>query len=213
MTAIFWTVAGLLACAIGYALSAPVQKSSQSPTQKAAALSIAALVPLLSLGVYLSLGNPQQPDAPLAPRLTGVLEDLPPGAVMAKLEQRLRAAPNDATGWLLMARLRMTIEDYPKAADAWQRLLDIESDNVEAMVGLAQALIEQDGGVVSPVAVGLLDMALARAPENFAARFWRAEAHDQLGEVEEARILWRQIRQGLPDNLPLAKMLDRRLSP
>ena len=91
MTAIFWTAAGFLACAIGYALSAPVQKSSRGPTQKAAALSIAALVPLLSLGVYLSLGNPQQPDAPLAPRLEGALAELPPGAVMAKLEQRLRS--------------------------------------------------------------------------------------------------------------------------
>ena len=86
--------------------------------------------------VYLLIGNPDSADAPLAPRLEGALEDLPPGAVMAKLEQRLRDAPNDATGWLLMARLRMTIEDYPKAADSWQRLLALESDNSEAMVCL-----------------------------------------------------------------------------
>ena len=173
---------------------------------------VLAIVPLLSLGIYLTIGNPQSPDAPLAPRLSGSLEDLPPGAVMAKLEQRLRAAPDDATGWLLMARLRMTVEDYAKAADAWQRLLDIERDNVEAMVGLAQALIEQDGGVVSAAAVNLLDTALARAPDNFAARFWRAEAHDQLGEAEQAKNLWRQMRGGLPDNMPLARMLDRRLA-
>ena len=162
--------------------------------------------------VYLVIGNPDSADAPLAPRLEGALEDLPPGAVMAKLEQRLRDAPNDATGWLLMARLRMTIEDYPKAADSWQRLLALESDNSEAMVGLAQALIEQDGGVVSEAAVDLLDTALALEPENFAARFWRAEAHDQLGEAAQARTLWRQMREKLPDNMPLAKMLDRRLA-
>jgi cytochrome c-type biogenesis protein CcmH len=131
---------------------------------------------------------------------------------MAKLEQRLRAAPDDATGWLLMARLRMTVEDYAKAADAWQRLLDIERDNGEAMVGLAQALIEQDGGIVSAAAVGLLDTALAQEPDNFAARFWRAEAHDQLGERAEAKKLWRQLRAELPDNMPLAHMLDRRLA-
>jgi cytochrome c-type biogenesis protein CcmH len=197
-----------LACAIGYALSAPLHASPQKRT----ALTLLAAVPLVSLGIYLSLGNPQSPDAPLAPRLAGSLEELPPGAVMAKLEQRLRAAPDDATGWLLMARLRMTIEDYAKAADAWQRVLDIERDNGEAMVGLAQALIEQDGGIVSAAAVGLLDAALAREPENFAARFWRAEAHDQLGETAKAKILWRQMRVGLPDNMPLALMLDKRLA-
>jgi cytochrome c-type biogenesis protein CcmH len=175
-------------------------------------MAVLAVVPLLSLGIYLSIGNPQTPDAPLGPRLWGSLEDLPPGAVMAKLEQRLRAAPDDATGWLLMARLRMTVEDYAKAADAWQRLLDIERDNGEAMVGLAQALIEQDGGIVSAAAVGLLDTALAQEPDNFAARFWRAEAHDQLGERAEAKKLWRQLRAELPDNMPLAHMLDRRLA-
>lgn len=170
-----------------------------------------AFVPLFALLVYLTIGNPDSADAPLAPRLEGALEKLPPGAVMAKLEQRLRDAPNDATGWLLMARLRMTIEDYPKAADSWQRVLALDSDNGEAMVGLAQALIEQDGGVVSAAAVDLLDAALVLEPENFAAQFWRAEAHEQLGESEAARTLWRQMREKLPDNMPLVKMLDRRL--
>jgi len=197
-----------MACAIGYVLSAPLQAAPQ----KRAAVVVLAIVPLLSLGIYLNIGNPQTPDAPLAPRLSGALEDLPPGAVMAKLEQRLRAAPDDATGWLLMARLRMTVEDYAKAADAWQRLLNIERDNVEAMVGLAQALIEQDAGIVSPAAVDLLDMALAREPDNFAARFWRAEAHAQLGEAEKAKYLWQQMRAGLPDNMPLARVLDSRLA-
>lgn len=208
VAALFWVLAGLAACATGYALFAPMQATPQKRT----ALVILAAVPMVSLALYLAIGNPQQADAPLAPRLDGALEDLPPGAVLAKLEQRLRAAPKDPTGWLLMARLRMTIEDYTKAADAWQRLLALEPQNSEAMVGLAQALIEQDGGVVSPAAVALLDNALALTPDNFAARFWRAEAHDQLGETAQARTLWRQMREGLPDTLPLARMLDRRLA-
>jgi cytochrome c-type biogenesis protein CcmH len=202
-------LAALAAGAVGYGVSKPLHASHH----KRAALAVLAFAPLFSLLVYLSIGNPDSPDAPLAPRLDGTLEELPPGAVIAKLEQRLRDAPDDTTGWLLMARLRMTIEDYPKAADSWQRLLALDGDNSEAMVGLAQALIEQDGGVVSAAAVDLLDRALALEPENFAARFWRAEAHDQLGETKQARALWRRMRDKLPDNMPLAKMLDRRLAP
>ena len=160
-------LAALAACAVGYGVSRPLH----ARRDKKAALATLAFMPLFSLMVYLAIGNPDSADAPLELRLEGALEDLPPGAVMAKLEQRLSDAPNDATGWLLMARLRMTIEDYPKAADSWQRLLALESDNSEAMVGLAQALIEQDGGVVSEAAVDLLDTALASEPENFAARF------------------------------------------
>ena len=197
-----------MACAVGYGVSRPLHASGQ----KKAALVTLAFVPLFALLVYLTIGNPDSADAPLAPRLEGALDELPPGAVMAKLEQRLRDAPDDTTGWLLMARLRMTLEDYPKAADSWQRVLALDSDNSEAMVGLAQALIEQDGGVVNEAAVDLLDTVLALEPENFAARFWRAEAHDQSGDAEAARALWRQMRENLPDNMPLAKMLDRRLS-
>lgn len=208
MTGIFWVLVALAACAVGYGVSKPLHTSQH----KKAALATLAFVPLFSLLVYVGIGNPNSADAPLAPRLEGALDALPPGAVMAKLEQRLRDAPDDATGWLLMARLRMTVEDYPKAADSWQRLLALDDDNSEAMVGLAQALIEQDGGVVSETAVNLLDGALALEPQNFAARFWRAEAHDQLGETAQARMLWRQMRENLPDNMPLTKMLDQRLA-
>ena len=197
----------MVAASVGYLLSRPLHAT----LHKCAALTVLALVPLLSLGIYLAIGNPQTADAPLAPRLEGALEDLPPAAILARLEQRLRQAPDDATGWVLMARLRMTIEDFAKAADAWQRLLQLEPNNDEAMVGLAQALIEQDGGVVSADAVDLLDMALVQQPNNFAALFWRAEAHAQTGETDRARRLWQKLRRDLPDNMPLARMLDQRL--
>ena len=112
----------MVAASVGYLLSRPLHAT----LHKRAALTVLALVPLLSLGIYLAIGNPQTADASLAPRLEGALEDLPPAAILARLEQRLRQAPDDATGWVLMARLRMTIEDYAKAADAWQRLLQLE---------------------------------------------------------------------------------------
>ena len=147
----------LAACAVGYLVSRPLHARQD---KKAALATPAFYAAFFAYGLSV-IGNPDSADAPLEPRLEGALEDLPPGAVMAKLEQRLRDAPNDVTGWLLMARLRMTIEDYPKAADGWQRLLALESDNSEAMVGLAQALIEQDSGVISEAAVDLLDTALA----------------------------------------------------
>ena len=105
----------------------------------------------------------------------------------------------------------MTTGNHPKAADSWQRLLDLRTQDVEAQVGLAAALIEQDGGVVSEAAVDLLDRALAQEPDNLAALFWRAEAWSQQDRADEARGLWQRLRESLSDDAPLAKMLDRRL--
>ncbi len=207
MAAFFWVLAALLASAIGYWLAAPLLRDRQ----KSVAMAVLAFVPLATLGVYLLIGAPDEPDRPLAPRMQGELEDLPPAAILARLEMQLRDTPNDPKGWRLMARLRMTVGDFPKAADAWQRLLELTPQDVEARVGLAQALIEQDDGVVSAAAVRLLDEALQIAPDNGSALFWRAEAHDQLGEIAAAKTLWRQLRQKLPDGVPLARALDKRI--
>lgn len=208
MTALFWAISGVVAAALGYWLAAPLLRDSNKRT----ALGVLGTVPLLTLGVYLYLGNPGLPDAPLAPRLAGSLEDLPPAAVLARLENELRARPDDSEGWRLLARLHTTTGNHPKAADSWQRLLELRGQDVEAQTGLAAALIEQDGGVVSDAAVDLLDRALAQEPENLAALFWRAEAWAQQERPDEARALWQRLRSGLSDDAPLAKMLDKRLN-
>lgn len=207
MTALFWAISGVAAAALGYWLSAPLLREAD----KRAAFSVLGIVPLLALGIYLYLGNPAMPDAPLAPRLAGNLAELPPAAILARLENELRARPDDAEGWRLLARLHVTTDNHPKAADSWQRLLDLRTQDVEAQVGLAAALIEQDGGVVSEAAVDLLDRALAQEPDNLAALFWRAEAWSQQDRADKARGLWQRLRARLSDEAPLAKMLDNRL--
>lgn len=171
--------------------------------------------PLLAVLFYLALGRPDLPDAPLAARLAGPVENLPPDAVLARLEAELRARPNDAQGWRLLARLRQGVGDHAKAADAWQRLIALGEDDTqvdtEALTGLAVALIEQDGGVVSPAAFELLERVLAVAPENLQAGFWYAIALRQQGAKEEARTAFIALRAGLPDGLPLAAMLEREI--
>ena len=208
MQLIFWSICGLAACAVAYWLAAPLL----SDKQKNAALSVMAGVPLLALGVYLYLGNPTLPDAPLEARLDGPLEELPPAAILARLENQLRSRPDDAQGWRLLARLRVTLKQTDQAADAWQRLLDLAPRDVEAQTGLAAALIEREGGVVSQQAVALLDAALAQDSDNIQAQFWRAEAWVQQGRTDEAKKLWVRLRTALPAEAPLSKMLDRRLA-
>lgn len=207
MSFLFWLICGLAACGLAYWLARPLSDKRW----QAAFFTLVAGVPLLALGLYLYLGNPQMPDAPLAPRLSGNLEELPPAAILARLENELRQRPNDAEGWRLLARLRVTLQQNTKAADAWQRVLDLAPGDIEAASGLAVALIEQEDGVINQTAVELLDAVLAQDANNVQAQFWRAEAWAQQGRDDRARALWRRLRDKLPDNVPLAQMLDRRL--
>jgi cytochrome c-type biogenesis protein CcmH len=167
--------------------------------------------PLLVVLFYLALGRPDMPDAPLAARLAGPVENLPPDAVRARLEAELRARPNDAQGWRLLARLRQGVGDHAKAADAWQGLIALGETDAEALTGLAVALIEQDGGVVSSAAFELLERVRASEPENLQAGFWYAIALRQQGAIEEARAAFVALRAAIPDGVPLAAMLEREI--
>ena len=208
---LFWSTAAVLAMGTVWYLVAPLRAAGSR--QLASGLLVG--FPLLAVLSYLAVGRPDLPDAPLAARLAGPVENLPPDAVLARLEAELRARPNDAQGWRLLARLRQGVGDHAKAADAWQRLIALGEDNTqvdtEALTGLAVALIEQDGGVVSPAAFELLERVLAVAPENLQAGFWYAIALRQQGAKEEARTAFIALRAGLPDGLPLAAMLEREI--
>jgi cytochrome c-type biogenesis protein CcmH/NrfG len=103
------------------------------------------------------------------------------------------------------------VGDHAKAADAWQRLIALGETDAEALTGLAVALIEQDGGVVSSAAFELLERVRAAEPENLQAGFWYAIALRQQGAIEEARAAFVALRAAIPDGVPLAAMLEREI--
>ena len=204
---LFWSAAAMLAMGTVWYMVVPLRADGGRWIPSALLVGF----PLLAVLLYLALGRPDMPDAPLAARLAGPVENLPPDAVRARLEAELRARPNDAQGWRLLARLRQGVGDHAKAADAWQRLIALGETDAEALTGLAVALIEQDGGVVSSAAFELLERVRAAEPENLQAGFWYAIALRQQGAIEEARAAFVALRAAIPDGVPLAAMLEREI--
>ena len=204
---LFWSAAAVLAMGTVWYMVVPLHADGGRWIPSALLVGF----PLLAVLFYLALGRPDMPDAPLAARLAGPVENLPPDAVRARLEAELRARPNDAQGWRLLARLRQGVGDHAKAADAWQRLIALGETDAEALTGLAVALIEQDGGVVSSAAFELLERVRAAEPENLQAGFWYAIALRQQGAIEEARAAFVALRAAIPDGVPLAAMLEREI--
>ena len=204
---LFWSAAAVLAMGTVWYMVVPLRADGGRWMPSALLVGF----PLLAVLFYLALGRPDMPDAPLAARLAGPVENLPPDAVRARLEAELRARPNDAQGWRLLARLHQGVGDHAKAADAWQRLIALGETDAEALTGLAVALIEQDGGVVSSAAFELLERVRAAEPENLQAGFWYAIALRQQGAIEEARAAFVALRAAIPDGVPLAAMLEREI--
>ncbi len=87
-------------------------------------------------------------------------------AVVAAIEQRLLAEPNNIQYWFVLARSCMEIGDFAKAAHAYQEVLSRDGKSGMIMAEAAQAIFLRDGNQISPPVVDLTKGALALEPEN-----------------------------------------------
>lgn len=89
--------------------------ADKSGGRKAAFLLLAAL-PLLSIAGYLALGRPQALDpASTQPRMNAQQID----SMLVKLEEKLKANPDDLKGWVMLARSYKVLGRFADAAQAY----------------------------------------------------------------------------------------------
>jgi cytochrome c-type biogenesis protein CcmH len=180
--------------------AAPVE----APGGRAIAAVLAVAVPLLATGVYLVVGSPTLPDRPLAARSTdpggGDRPDI--GAMVARLEQRLQAHPDDVDGWLMLGRSRSVLDEHGLAAIAFRKALELRPDDPEALGGLAESLIAQAGGLVGAEPRQLLERLDGRVPGDPRAGYYLGLAAAQAGDRAAAAEYWRRLLAGAPRDVP-----------
>jgi cytochrome c-type biogenesis protein CcmH len=107
-------------------------------------LAAAVLVPVLALGLYSALGAPDLPDRPFASR-----EDRQQGdpeqpnieAMVARLEARLAASPDDLDGWLMLGRSKGALGEHRAAIEAYRRAQELAADDPRVHAGLGESLV------------------------------------------------------------------------
>jgi cytochrome c-type biogenesis protein CcmH len=82
-------------------------------------------------------------------------------AMVAQLERKMQAAPEDVNGWLLLGRSYLTLERVDDAVTAYERAHRLDANNVEAMLGLGEALSMRAGGNITPSAAELFERAVS----------------------------------------------------
>ncbi|SEO10155.1 c-type cytochrome biogenesis protein CcmI [Palleronia pelagia] len=158
---------------------------------RAAVLAAAVAIPLFGAALYAVTGTPQVPSLTLADR-AGERADAAEIAELAeRLRERLESDPDGGPteGWLLLAGVYSRLGQPDRAASAYARLLD-RSDATSATFSLySEALIEAEGGIVTPEAETAIDRAAALDPGNPAATYYKTVALEQAGARQEARDL------------------------
>ena len=145
-----------------------------------------------SAGLYAKIGSPGLENQRLAhggggnsDRLDGV------GGLGKGLEDN----PEDVNGWRMLGRSYMSLNNYPQAVDAFERVVELEDGrNAQGLVELGEALLALEGGQAMPQrAMSLFENALAVEPNSQAALFWSGLGAFNRGDTDTAASRWERL--------------------
>ena len=191
--------------------AAPSERPSGSPA-RAAMIVVATLVPLLALGLYLLYGSPRLPDQPLAARLEDPSNSQNLGALVARVEARLREHPDEGEGWDVVAPVYLGAQRYQDAADAYGEAIRLLGPSAKRLSGQGQALVLANNGVVTEDARGALTQAIALDPTLIEPRILIAIAKEQDGDFAGAIADWRSLIDKAPADAPWRQMVEQRIA-
>ena len=131
--------------------------------------------------------------------------------MVAKLEGRLREHPDDLKGWLMLGRSYLALERYDDAATAYGRAHQLDGGDLEATLGLGEALSLRGGGEITPEASKLFEQAVRQAPDDPKALLYGGFAAAISGNAADARARWLKLKAMHPPEA-IDRMLDARLA-
>ena len=189
----FILIAAALVIAAAGAIAVPLLRREGGSAQ--APWSAFAVVVVLGVGavsLYAALSNWSWSKAQA--------EESSPQGMVARLARRLQSNPQDMKGWLMLGQSYLVLGEAPLAERAYARADRLAGGrNVEALLGLAQALSVQDQNQLGGRAGQLIEQALALDPHSPKALFFGAAVALHRGALPLAR---ERLQALLPLNPP-----------
>jgi len=185
----FIVLAALMTLAALAVVLLPLMRSKSAHKRWPVVALSAVAVPALAAGLYLALSNWDWNAPATSVAAAGAPAEIE--AMVGGLEARLQKEPNDIAGWLLLGRSYFELERFFKAADAYQRAYTLsEAKNVEATVGLGEALAFADQKMLLGRSAELFAEALALDPKNPKVLWYSGLVAYQSGRRATARDHW-----------------------
>lgn len=167
-------------------------KQSNKKGHVGAAIVVAIFIPITAGALYLHLGNPTaithdrnaaiissgsaQQGAPAQNGAPALAELLP------KLEERLAASPDDIEGWRLLGRTYLSVNDFAKATNAFEKAVALDASDVPTLAQLAESMAMVKDGDLAGEPTALLERANALDASDEHTLWLLAIARQQAGE-------------------------------
>ena len=166
------------------AYSGAQTRTASSPRRGAWVLvPVLAVVLTSGVGLYVVLGEPDVPSVPFAERGAERAAASEMAGLAAELRNRLEAEPDGGAheGWILLGRTYMRMSNYSSAVEAFTVASERSEASSATFSQLAEAMIANEDGIVTPPAEAAIDRAVELDPLNPAAVYYQAIALEQSG--------------------------------
>ena len=178
------------------------ESTEQQQQGKWAVWLVAAVVPILSLGLYFQIGEYrviEDPSIALAPISAHASSSpnqkskLSMSDVLELLQKRLLENPDDAEGWYVLGRTLMTQQKYDQAIPAYQKVLDLVGEEPGVLFSMADAMATIKGGSMQGEPEQLVKKGLAVAPMDPTGLWLNGLAAEQRQDYQTAYTSWTRL--------------------
>jgi cytochrome c-type biogenesis protein CcmH len=192
--------------------TAPIGDAISRQTLKWLAMSLAGGITAIALGLYLWLGSPNLPGQPYAGR-EDVREAAEFNRMVAQIEQRIAADPNDVQGRHILARVYVSENRLADSVRLYDEVVKLLGDKADApLIAEAAAAHMSLEGRTSQRAKELVAQALAKNPKDSTARHFNAEIKLGAGDAAGAIAEWEALLRDMKPDEPIRQMVEQRLA-
>jgi len=181
-------------------------------------------IPFIAIVFYLKIGesklieNPAAATAPPAATASG-----PPSGPMqrsqeqieanvAGLAKRLESNPNDAEGWMMLARSYSSMEKFSEAANAYGKATELTPKNADLWAEYAFAVAMAGGRSLEGKPTELINHALQVDPENAKALQLAGSAAFQAKDYKKAIDYWQRVLKKVPADSEVGQTITDRIN-
>lgn len=172
-----------------------------------AALQFLGAALLLALAGYAWQGRPALEGRPKPPPARQQL----PESEFSKTRENMLGRFDNAARWLTIAEGYQRRGDTQSGAQVIRSALREHPDDPDLWVGLGNALVIHNDGMMSPAANLAFQRASAIAPDHPGPRYFYGLALAQGGQFDEAERIWRELVEQAPPEAEYRAMIEERL--
>ncbi|MGH6648508.1 tetratricopeptide repeat protein [Aquabacterium sp.] len=200
----------------------PSGLTKAEPPERWTAASLVSGVAVVTAGLYLVTGAPQalgpQAEASAPAEASGADSAAPavtPAQIegmVARLAQRLQTQPNDAAGWRMLAKSYETLERFPQAVGAYQRLLALQPPDADLLTDYAVTLGMSQGQTLVGEPEALINRALQLNPGHIQALALSGSAAFEAHDYDRAQAQWTRILSLIPPDAEMRSSIERNIA-